>query len=246
MKAKDVEKIIDSLFKMQEIDVQIAELKVSKVYKPRIVSELKEAVDSLNKELSEFKEKLQKTEITEKNMQIDIESIKERLTHAKQKLTGVSSNREYEAVQDEIIENEEMLAQKEEELLGIYDNEEEYRGRVNDLTQQYEAKKKEADDKIEKIEEELSHVEENINQLEEKRNEFIGDVPRRVLSTYNRIRKGERNQAIVHVRKRACGGCSQLLPPQKIQDLKRSDQIVTCPSCGVILAWCEEGSPDEG
>ncbi len=244
MKPSEVEHIIDSLFKMQEIDVQIAELKVSKVYKPKILNELREAVDSLKSELEIISEKLQNTEMTEKSMQLDIDKVKERLAHAKEKLTSVTSNKEYEAVQDEIIENEEMLAQKEEELLAIYDDEEEFRTRVKDIETQYEGRKKEADEQIEKIESELSHVEDNIKVLESKREQFVGDIPRRILSTYNRIRKGERNQAIVHVRKRACGGCSQILPPQKIQDLKRGDNIVTCPSCGVILAWCDEGSPE--
>ena len=37
MNKKDVEKILDALFQMQEFDVQIAELEVSKVYKPKLL-----------------------------------------------------------------------------------------------------------------------------------------------------------------------------------------------------------------
>ena len=244
MKHSEVEKVLKALFKMQEIDIQIAELKISKVYKPKILSELRESVDSLEVDLASNKEKLQKAEVSDKNMQLDIDKIKERLVHAKEKLAMVTSNREYEAVQDEIIENEEMLAQQEEELLSIYDEEEECRGKIKDLEKRFEEEQKDSSEKIEKIEGELSHVEDNIKTLENKRDKFIVGVPKRILSKYNRIRKGHQNHAVVNVRKRACGSCMQNLPPQRIQDLKRGDDIVTCSSCGVILAWHEEFSPE--
>ncbi|MCK4597869.1 hypothetical protein KAU04_07495 [bacterium] len=41
------------------------------------------------------------------------------------------------------------------------------------------------------------------------------------------------------MRKRACGGCFKTLPPQKIQEVRRTDSILTCENCGRILYWDE-------
>ncbi|MFP4458806.1 MAG: zinc ribbon domain-containing protein [Candidatus Zixiibacteriota bacterium] len=239
-----VDKILDSLFSMQELDVKIAELEVSKVYKPKLLDELKGKVEKLENAVNSIDKKLNNIAIREKETELDIDKIRETYEKAKKKLSMVTSNREYEAVQDEIMENEELLALKEEEELKILDEQEETKKEKAKLDDEYEKTKIDAEKQIEQIESELSHVEENIAALEKEREQYISDVPKRLMAKYNRVRRGLGNLAVVHVTKRACGGCFQTLPPQTIQDLIRGDKIITCPSCGRILAWDEEDGRD--
>ena len=143
------------------------------------------------------------------------------------------------------MENEELLALKEEDLLRVFDNEEVTQKEKTRLEKEFKETKEESKKKIEAIEHELLHVEENIRTFEHKRDVFAKPVPKRLLLTYNRLRKGLGNLAIVNVKQRACGGCYQQLTSQTIQDLIKVDSMIYCPSCGRILCWDEKDSPSD-
>jgi predicted nucleic acid-binding Zn-ribbon protein len=49
---------------------------------------------------------------------------------------------------------------------------------------------------------------------------------------------------VVPVRKKACGGCFKQIPPQRIQEIRRGDRIFSCDSCGRILIWSDDNSPE--
>ncbi len=73
--------------------------------------------------------------------------------------------------------------------------------------------------------------------IEKGRNEVISSIPRRTMSIYERVRRGRSGQAVVPVRKKACGSCFKALTPKKIQEVKRADMIYTCDNCGSIFYW---------
>ncbi|HOO52373.1 MAG TPA: hypothetical protein PLK94_13920, partial [Alphaproteobacteria bacterium] len=93
MNKNKVEEILDAIFQLQELDVQIAELEISKVYKPRILKDLREGVDLLEEELAKTKEDLSDVKTKAQSMQLDIDAIKNRLSNSKEKLSKVTSNR---------------------------------------------------------------------------------------------------------------------------------------------------------
>ena len=63
--------------------------------------------------------------------------------------------------------------------------------------------------------------------------EFVATL----LAIYDRIRKGGRTLAVVRLSKGACGGCFLEIPPQRASEVRRSDRIIPCESCGRILVW---------
>jgi predicted nucleic acid-binding Zn-ribbon protein len=52
---------------------------------------------------------------------------------------------------------------------------------------------------------------------------------------YERIRKAKGGLAVVPVKRNACGGCYNAVPPQKVLELRRNNKIYTCEHCGRIL-----------
>jgi len=72
---------------------------------------------------------------------------------------------------------------------------------------------------------------------DDQRKNIIVRVPKRMMSIYERIRKSRGGSVVVTVKKRACGACFKALPPHRIQELKRGDQMITCDNCGRLLIW---------
>ena len=57
-----------------------------------------------------------------------------------------------------------------------------------------------------------------------------------MLKAYHRVRSNARNGlAVVTVRRDACGGCFNKIPPQRQLDIALSKKIIVCEYCGRIL-----------
>jgi len=64
----------------------------------------------------------------------------------------------------------------------------------------------------------------------------------RLRAAYSRIRQNVRNGlAVVTVKRDACGGCFNRIPPQRQVDIRQGKKIIICEYCGRILV----ADPDE-
>jgi hypothetical protein len=61
-------------------------------------------------------------------------------------------------------------------------------------------------------------------------------VDPRLLSAYDRIRKSYRNGlAVVPIHRDSCGGCFNVIPPQRQSEIRQHKKIIVCEHCGRIL-----------
>ncbi len=61
-------------------------------------------------------------------------------------------------------------------------------------------------------------------------------IDERLLTAYERIRRNVRNGlAVVTVKRDACGGCFNRIPPQRQVDIRQGKKIIICEYCGRIL-----------
>ena len=59
--------------------------------------------------------------------------------------------------------------------------------------------------------------------------------------SYNKIRGGAINGlGVVKVNRDACGGCFNIVPPQRQADIRDKKKIIVCEHCGRILADVDE------
>ena len=66
------------------------------------------------------------------------------------------------------------------------------------------------------------------------------DIDARLLKAYNRIRGNVRNGlAVVSVDRDACGGCFNMVPPQRQAEIREKKKIIVCEHCGRVLADSE-------
>jgi predicted nucleic acid-binding Zn-ribbon protein len=68
-----------------------------------------------------------------------------------------------------------------------------------------------------------------------EREKILVRINKADITLYERIRKARQGKAVVAVKRGACGGCFNRIPPQKILELRRNDAIFTCERCGRIL-----------
>jgi len=86
-----------------------------------------------------------------------------------------------------------------------------------------------------------SESEEEEKSLLKSREKAGKGIEDRLLLGYNKIRNNALNGlAVVEVKRGACGGCFNVVPPQRQVDIKEKKKIIVCEHCGRILADVEE------
>ena len=61
-------------------------------------------------------------------------------------------------------------------------------------------------------------------------------IDERLLAAYGRIRGSVRNGlAVVTVKRDACGGCFNRIPPQRQADVRQGKKLIVCEYCGRVL-----------
>jgi predicted nucleic acid-binding Zn-ribbon protein len=86
---------------------------------------------------------------------------------------------------------------------------------------------------LESIEAETADL---VASLENKAAKAKVKIDERLLTAYARIRSSVRNGlAVVTVKRDACGGCFNRIPPQRQADVRQGRKLIVCEYCGRIL-----------
>ena len=80
--------------------------------------------------------------------------------------------------------------------------------------------------------------------LESQQKQVSGQVEKPLLGQYNKLKAKRKDQALALIKDGICVGCRLQLPPQLVSQVKRAQDVHTCPYCYRILYW--EGDPSIG
>ncbi|MCK5833808.1 hypothetical protein KAH81_09085 [bacterium] len=238
----EIKETLGILLKLQDIDSKIAELEVSKVFYPKLLENLRNEIDSLSEQVKNTKTNISELKKTIDLKNLELEQNKEKLTQGQQRLLSVKSNKEYDAVQREIQNSEENIAQLEVELISLMEDLERAEADEKKLTEELSTKEKGNAIQIEEMEKQYSAIEGKSAEIQSKRNTYAELIDKKILDTYERIAEGTNGFGVVKVVHRACGGCFQSLPAKFCQAIRRHDTINYCETCGRILVWDDECS----
>lgn len=235
-----MKELISGLIKLQKIDSRLQELEEKRGDLPEIVKKKRLQVAKEETKLNELNDELQEILSNLRKNDANLTDAKEKLSKYEQQLFEVKNNREYDAMTSEI-ENKKLeidrLEKEKKELMGrqeVIESElENLEEMVDGLSAEFAERRRELDEKLKLTsEEEVS--------LGKKRKKLTSSIRPQLLKKYERIRVAKSGLSVVQVRRDACGGCSTILPPQKLIEIKTNDDLFLCESCGRILYWEEE------
>jgi len=229
------------LLEAQKNDLEIDELdrnkKVYPIQKETLLKEIKDVENTLENIQATILEK----EKNRRMIENEIKNEREALKRKDNRLLETKTNKEYTAVQHEIVLIRERIDSLETEDLELMTELDELVPQKEEL----ETKSKEIQNnntlKIDEIQKKFESIESDIKKLVRKRETSLKDINTRTLSIYNRLRRGKGGIAVSTVDpvKHSCKGCYKQLPPQKVLEIRRGEKIIFCENCGRILVWGE-------
>ena len=229
------EKIM-ALYELQKIDSQIDEINKVKGELPLEVQDLEDEIEGLKTRIENINNEVEEFNTLTKQRKREIDQAKIQISHYKEQQNNVRNNREYDAITKEI-EYQELeieLAEKrlKEYAAGIKNKKaqlESAEAVVADRDIDLSAKKAE----LESIEAETA---DQVAALQAKAEKAKTKIDERLFVAYNRIRRSVRNGlAVVSVKRDACGGCFNRIPPQRQADVRQGKKLIVCEYCGRIL-----------
>ena len=232
---------LSPLIALQKIDLRIAELKEQRRKIPELL-EINEAP------LREAKRVLQEASVTSDTLtkerrshEKDLEAHEDRIVKMKDRAAQLKTNQEYQAHLFEMELANKKKGEIEEKILMAMERIEEVQ-RVIIIAQ---AKLKESEVVFTKEKATLDAREQalclELADLETQQKQVSGQVDKSLLTQYAKLKVKRKDQALALVKDGICVGCRLQLPPQLISQVKRAQDVHTCPYCYRILYW--EGDP---
>jgi len=231
-----VEEKLTALYNLQKIDSEIDRIRTIRGELPLEVQDLEDDIAGLETRLQNLTDEVNAFEdaiVQRKNMITDALAAIKKYEAQQGK---VRNNREFDSLNKEIeFQNLEiqLCEKKMNEFKANIEAKNELievaKGNLSDRKNDLEAKKAELAGIIEETEKDEEKLVKQSKDAEKV-------IEERLLSAYKRIRGSSRNGlAVVKVERNACGGCFNLIPPQRQLDISLRKKIIVCEHCGRVL-----------
>ncbi len=236
-----VAKKLESLVKLQNIDSNRDELLKVRGALPDEVMDLEDEiagyqtrVEKQNQELAELEEKIESNKSAIKDAEKLIKKYEEQQMN-------VRNNREYDAITKEVELQQLEIQILEKRIKESYGRIEAKKEEIAVSGETLSERSKDLDSKKSELETISAESETEEQKLLKDRDKAAKHVEDRLLVAYNKVRKNMRNGlAVVPVKRGACGGCFNVVPPQKQAEIREKKKVIVCEHCGRILADVED------
>lgn len=231
---------LDALLALQKIDSQIDELIKIRGDLPEEVRDLEDELAGYETRIGKFKAEIDELQNEVSKAKLAVKEADKLIKKYQEQQSNVRNNREFEAISKEIESQEldiQLFEKKNKELLYKIERKNieitEIESKMSERKADLEAKKGELDSIVaESTEEE--------KKLRLQATEAGSKIEERLMYSYRRIRSNSINGlAVVKVRRGACGGCFNQVPPQRQADIREKKKIIVCEHCGRVLADVE-------
>ncbi|HAA14158.1 MAG TPA: hypothetical protein DCE41_21670 [Cytophagales bacterium] len=228
---------LEALVKLQAIDSKLDELFKVRGALPEEVADLEDEIAGIETRLDNFGQEIDLLEDEIKNNRTAIKNSEKLIQKYEEQQMNVRNNREYDAITKEI-ELQQLEIQISEKRIKEGKFAIERKKDEIDATQnQIDERRKDLDSKKGELDSIVSESEDEEQSLLNDRETASKSLEERLLNSYNKLRNNARNGlAVVSVERDACGGCFNVVPPQRQADIRDKKKLIVCEHCGRILA----------
>jgi len=227
---------LEGLIKLEQVDREIGRLSAEVAALPKRVAEIEHQLADAKSKVEQAKAAIKSQEQKRRSLESDIQSLQQKIGKFRDQSLDVKTNEQYKALMHEIQFAEQEIRKAEDKILEIMEGAELFDRQV---------KASEADLKIQSVQVEkekeearalTAKDEARLKELQAERGGLRSGVSGDLLDLYDRVLKA-RKTAMAEAREQRCTACFVLLRPQKWNEIKAGQEVMTCDSCGRILFY---------
>ncbi|MFQ3215416.1 MAG: putative nucleic acid-binding Zn-ribbon protein [Marivirga sp.] len=232
---------LDALQKLQAIDSKLDEIK-------KVRGALPDEVLDLEDEIAGYETRIDRFDESVKAINDEIDASKQGMKDSDKLITkygeqqmNVRNNREYDAITKETELQQLEIQILEKRITESQVKIEDKKSAIEETKQLHEDRKKDLAAKKVELETIEQESEDDVKKLEKDREKALKGLEDRLSISYQKLRDNVRNGlAVVAVKRGACGGCFNTVPPQRQADIRERKKVIVCEHCGRLLADVED------
>jgi len=233
---------IEALQRLQEIELQILEVRHRIDRRHRAVEKQQALIAETERRIADEEGRLRKLQIESDQLDLDMKSREEHISKLRQNLNTAKTNKEYSAILTELNTNKADTSKIEERALTLLNEIEKKRAEVDALR---EERGKEVE-KLEELRAQAKSTEQKsqarLDSLQNERDQAAEAVPPRALEFFDRVARKHDGEALAPIMRThpkreeyACEGCNMAVTLEQVNSILSRDEPVTCNVCGRIL-----------
>lgn len=232
---------LEALIALQTIDSKLDEIRRVRGDLPEEVQDLEDEIEGYEVRVRKFDEEVAALNDGIQQRKQAIKDSEGLIRKYEEQQQNVRNNREYDAITKEIELQKLEIQISEKKIKEAHYQIEQKNKEIEGTKHRLDERRKDLDNKKQELEQIVGESQSEEIKLNDEREKAASNIEDRLLSAYNRIRKNVRNGlAVVQVKRDACGGCFNTVPPQRQSDIAAQKKIIVCEHCGRILAGVEQ------
>lgn len=221
---------------LQKIDSKIGDINKLRGELPMEVKDLEDEIAGLNTRIANIDAEIEVINDDIKRKQTIQAEAKELLKKYEKQQNNVKNSREFEAINKEIELQELEIKACDKKIKDANVEKAEHESAKDSIRNIISEKEEVLSLKQTELKKIIEETEKEEVELLKKRAKAELDVEPRLLVAYNKIRTSYRNGlAVVAVERDSCGGCFNVIPPQRQSEIRLRKKMIVCEHCGRIM-----------
>lgn len=230
---------LDVLRTLHRLHRQLTDLRSRLEAGPRRIRAAEQAVAQRASALSQAREELKRMRVQTDQKELQLKSNESKIKDLEKKLMAAASNREYQALKDQINADRMANSVLEEEILDAFSRIENQENKIRELEQQLRAAEKRLSEVKAEAEAEAPVIQADIVRAEAELAHTESALPADTAELYRRCVRQKGEDALAVIEAGVCSGCHQVVPVQIISQLRLGVPSF-CKTCGRLLYLREE------
>ncbi len=224
---------------LQQQDLLVDKLNLSKGKIPEQISSLDEQLIQIKQNIEEIKKVFNQKVLERKNKEMEVSSKDEQIRKHQLELNLIKSNDAYRALISEIEKSKKDKDAAEDVILLLMEELDTIAAKLKEEEQRFKEEQARVAEKKSQLEKELQRLTAEFSVEEEKRKMMADKISAVLLASYEMIRKskGKGGIAVAVVQGEVCSGCRRSLPHHLINEARKGQDLIYCENCSRILYW---------
>ena len=223
------------LIELQDVDTQLRDINELLGDLPKKVDKLRSEEEELLNDVEKGKGRLKEIELSLNKAEHKMADLKQKIDKLKDQLSLVTSNKQYDALTQEIEYIKEELDEVELKDLEFEEEKETLSNDIKEKEENLDSLSKDLSTRRVKLEKLMSESADNKSALEKTREKKLVNIDESILNRYSRISTAREGLAVVKLDGSACSGCGFVVPPQDVADIRDKDNYYTCDICSRFI-----------
>ncbi len=237
---------LEAIHNLQLIDSRLDAIIKVRGALPEEVQDLEDEIIGYNTRLDKFQSEIDSYEEEIKKLKESIKDSEKLIKKYQEQQMNVRNNREYDAITKELELQDLEIQVSKKKIAEAGARIDQKKNDLDELTAVMKDRQKDLDQKKDELDTIVSESKAEEAKLNTDREKAMKKVEDRLVKSYTKIRANAKNGlAVVMVKRGACGGCFNTVPPQRQADIREKKKLIVCEHCGRILAGVEDEIEEE-